>query len=736
MLKLIHDLKLLFLVFFLQNAIVFGQCNNNNLINQGTIVPTTTPQNTGAVDQNRPYWQFNANAGCEYTFTTCGNASWDTYLWLYADGAIGSWVQVSSNDDNCGGAYQSTIVWTAPSSGVYNILLTRYGSGTCNNLNGNSTFLTYSTNCSPAPTCTGSANANDVCSGATPLTVNANCSTTAWSIDPTYEDCVNPSTNCTQNGQVEDMWFSFTATTTSTEIEVANTDRRMLFAVYSGTCGSLTQIDCVDDIATQGTESATIATAIGQTYYIQVVRTNSDGATNTMNGTICVYNAPTPTCNDGIQNQGESGIDCGGPCPACPVLCSDLGFENMSSSADGVLVTGWDLLIGRNNVAGPYTIEQPLSTSTYDCSANFTSHNTSTLCAGTGGIKVFHNDFQHHDIKPNSGLGDLINIPNLPNFSGSNNRCIRLGGEQQIGSQASGMRTTININDPYLVYHYILRFENTGHTINNRGFCTFRIKDAGNTILPCGSFEVYENGPTETWSYDNGWDTWYMPNWRSVIVDVSDYIGQTITIEVWVADCQEGAHAGWGYFDFECLSSATPDCSVLPVELVNFKGECDKGRPILTWTTVSERNNDYFTIWHSNDGITFNEIGKVNGSGNSSQQIDYRFELSNLYNNVNYFYITQTDYDGSIERFNTISFEDCFKNNNEPIIYKDHEGIIHVYGVKIESIGFYDLNGKLIKKVDEINSHSIIRTDNLSKGLYFINIRNKEGQVSSHKIMI
>ena len=23
------------------------------------------------------------------------------------------------------------------------------------------------------------------------------------------------------------------------------------------------------------------------------------------------------TCFDGIQNQGEEGVDCGGPCPAC-----------------------------------------------------------------------------------------------------------------------------------------------------------------------------------------------------------------------------------------------------------------------------------------------------------------------------------------------------------------------------------------------------------------------------------
>ncbi len=33
-----------------------------------------------------------------------------------------------------------------------------------------------------------------------------------------------------------------------------------------------------------------------------------------------------PTCSDGIQNQGEEGVDCGGPCPACET-CDD-GIQN------------------------------------------------------------------------------------------------------------------------------------------------------------------------------------------------------------------------------------------------------------------------------------------------------------------------------------------------------------------------------------------------------------------------
>ncbi|MBI5544326.1 MAG: hypothetical protein HY901_10580, partial [Deltaproteobacteria bacterium] len=40
--------------------------------------------------------------------------------------------------------------------------------------------------------------------------------------------------------------------------------------------------------------------------------------------------AACPTCSDGIQNQGETGIDCGGPCAACPT-CSD-GIRNQGET--------------------------------------------------------------------------------------------------------------------------------------------------------------------------------------------------------------------------------------------------------------------------------------------------------------------------------------------------------------------------------------------------------------------
>lgn len=46
--------------------------------------------------------------------------------------------------------------------------------------------------------------------------------------------------------------------------------------------------------------------------------------------TVNISGAPSPTCTDAIQNQGETGVDCGGPCPACPT-CND-GIQNQNET--------------------------------------------------------------------------------------------------------------------------------------------------------------------------------------------------------------------------------------------------------------------------------------------------------------------------------------------------------------------------------------------------------------------
>jgi len=86
----------------------------------------------------------------------------------------------------------------------------------------------------------------------------------------------------------------------------------------------------------------------------------NQGETSVDCGGPCPACPPSPSCNDGIQNQGETGIDCGGPCPACPSNDSTLllgsYFETgLDSWTDG----GPDVarVSSSNSYEGSYSIQ-------------------------------------------------------------------------------------------------------------------------------------------------------------------------------------------------------------------------------------------------------------------------------------------------------------------------------------------------------------------------------------------
>ncbi|PEN13808.1 hypothetical protein CRI94_06995 [Longibacter salinarum] len=68
------------------------------------------------------------------------------------------------------------------------------------------------------------------------------------------------------------------------------------------------------------------------------------------------------------------------------------------------------------------------------------------------------------------------------------------------------------------------------------------------------------------------------------------------------------------------------DDAVLPVELANLEASSDEDRVVLTWTTLSEKNNDRFEIQRKvGDDGPFKRIGAVQGAGTTSEAQEYRF---------------------------------------------------------------------------------------------------------------
>ncbi len=148
--------------------------------------------------------------------------------------------------------------------------------------------------------------ANDECLGAVSLTVNASnvCTST------TSGTSVNASQSqaaCSGAGTADDdVWYSFTALGTAHTVTItAGTITNLNFEVFSGACGSLTSIACINNTTGSNAETTGLTgLSIGATYYVRVF-SNANG-TGQGTFTVCVS---SPPANDACAN--ATALPCG-----------------------------------------------------------------------------------------------------------------------------------------------------------------------------------------------------------------------------------------------------------------------------------------------------------------------------------------------------------------------------------------------------------------------------------------
>ncbi len=175
--------------------------------------------------------------------------------------------------------------------------------------------------------------------------------------------------------------------------------------------------------------------------------------------------------------------------------------------------------------------------------------------------------------------------------------------------------------------------------------------------------------------------------------------------------------------------------SVLPIELISFNAMCKNGSVLLTWTTASETNNNYFTIERSRNGKDFESIAYVTGAGNSKRLNKYTFNDDASMSGNLYYRLKQTDYNGHFSYSNSVYLIDnCEEseisnpeiisvsgnNNGVNVIFKSQSN--EKYLLKL--IG---LDGRLLySKVDVTQSelsHVILPNTGLSNAIYFITLQ-------------
>jgi hypothetical protein len=113
---------------------------------------------------------------------------------------------------------------------------------------------------------------------------------------------------------------------------------------------------------------------------------------------------------------------------------------------------------------------------------------------------------------------------------------------------------------------------------------------------------------------------------------------------VWQSDNNSaGSDPSFAVDDVTITATITPT----PIKLLNFTAKFDgQDKVVLTWSTGTESNNDFFTLERSGNGLEFNGISIVNGAGNSSHTISYSEVDDAPLKGLSYYRLKQTDFNG------------------------------------------------------------------------------------------
>ncbi len=172
---------------------------------------------------------------------------------------------------------------------------------------------------------------------------------------------------------------------------------------------------------------------------------------------------------------------------------------------------------------------------------------------------------------------------------------------------------------------------------------------------------------------------------------------------------------------------------VLPVELIEFKGNCNNGKTALQWTTATEENNSHFEVYRKDteNNSPWEKIGRVEGNGNSSAVIHYSFiDQAPFYKNA--YQLKQIDFNGAYEYSEIIAVDQCVQNTLGVYPNPTKTNVNIKYSSIIDGeahLKLFDAKGVLILEKKEIvsfgNNTIYLSMENMIKGSYVLEVHSK-----------
>lgn len=154
-----------------------------------------------------------------------------------------------------------------------------------------------------------------------------------------------------------------------------------------------------------------------------------------------------------------------------------------------------------------------------------------------------------HRITDNGQFDEIANCisPNfLPQTAPGSSHSLRLGDADNGAKAASaGISFTVPASATLFQIQYAVVFFDPNHTVEDQP--RFQV----NVSTECGDYFVIADESIN--GFQSCSDNWRVKPWETVGIDLSDYIGQTVSIDFLSTDCKRGGHGGYAYIDVGCV---------------------------------------------------------------------------------------------------------------------------------------------------------------------------------------
>ncbi len=464
-------------------------------------------------------------------------------------------------------------------------------------------------------------------------------------------------------------------------------------------------------IVTQTTNSITVDPAANITYIATITASQTAGG-NTVTGCPATLNFPI-TVNP-VPNPNVSGSN---------VVCNNDGAAVSTPTPAGLYNYSWSNGVTASNSSSSNNPNLP--TGNY----SVTVTNASTGCQNTDSVFIY----------PSGTQPNLVVSSNSPACSGSNTGTVTLNTIGGTPTYAINFAGTNHPNTSTLNQTNLAGGTYTAVVTDNLGcLSTLQVQipelpspDANVTVgssIPCygtdgvfyyegtdGSTLIYNfGGANQTLALADEGDSLIVP---AAIPNVTMYL-----VSVTDGTCTKALNSS---------VVLTVDPCGLAVTLTEFNASCTDNVFTFNWTTAVEENNDYFTIEASEDGTEFIPIGVIEGAGNSTNLKNYKFKYYRNDENLSYFRLVQTDYDGTRTEYPEISVE-CNYNGDLVSIYPNPTDGKFTIELNLSTPADYadikilDLSGKLVLSFDKMNisQSNLLFVDGsrLESSIYFVEI--------------